>query len=413
MPYLKKRGKTYYIRFSRQVDGKKETVRFSLKTRKKFVAEQHLKKLETFLDLGQINPFGPDFDIQSVLQTGTSSGGPRTLRDTLDLFKEAKPHRKARTLQAYEDNVGYFLSFNGIEFQPLRSIKKKHVITFLMRSGVSTNTRHTNKRHMVAWWRFVMKKGWSDVNIMEDIPLPEKEENVLKKMLSKAELKKLFETFDTHHKELRKKKTYQRTQEQAWFKPMIALYYYAGLRLNDVAYNPDQAEDPAENTTGLKGKNIKGNFRFIQIEKGKRNRERLIPISEKFLRPYLVEYFKNRPSTVPEDYLFVSHKGLPIRGKHVRKIFNFYLKKAGIPKDRTIHGMRHKRVTTWLELGYSLAEAKYLAGHSSTKVTDEVYSHLAGQRMYKKMQRIEEVIDNDDSVDIDSEVDVFSGRVEE
>ena len=411
MPYINKRGKTYYVWFGKRINGRKKSIRFSLKTQKKFVADQHLKKLETLLELGKIDPFGPDFDVQSVLQTGTSTGGPRTLRETLDLFKESKPHRKARTLQAYEDNVGYFLSFSGIEFQPLRAIKKKHVITFLMRSGVSTNTRHTNKRHMVAWWRFVMKKGWTDVNIMDDIPLPEKEENVLKKMLSKAELKKLFETFDKHHEELRNKKTYQKTQEQAWFKPMIALYYYAGLRLNDVAYNPDQAKDPAENTTGLKGKNIKGNFRFIQIEKGKRNRERLIPISEKFLRPYLVEYFNYRSKPGPEDYLFVSHKGQPIRGKHVRKIFNFYLKKGGIPKDRTIHGMRHKRVTTWLELGYSLTEAKYLAGHSSSKVTDEVYSHLAGQRMYKKMQRIEEEVDIDEPTDIDSEVDVFSQKM--
>ncbi len=83
MPYINKRGKTYYVWFGKRINGRKKSIRFSLKTNKKFVADQHLKKLETLLELGQIDPFGPDFDVQSVLQTGTSTGGPEvTSRDS-------------------------------------------------------------------------------------------------------------------------------------------------------------------------------------------------------------------------------------------------------------------------------------------------------------------------------------------
>jgi integrase len=53
----------------------------------------------------------------------------------------------------------------------------------------------------------------------------------------------------------------------------------------------------------------------------------------------------------------------------VYREFKRYYKKAGIRTSRTLHGMRHQAVTTWIEKGFHTAKASYLAGHSSQNIT--------------------------------------------
>jgi integrase len=68
----------------------------------------------------------------------------------------------------------------------------------------------------------------------------------------------------------------------------------------------------------------------------------------------------------------------------VYREFKRYCKEAGIPTTRTLHGMRHQAVTTWIEKGFHTAEASYMAGHSSQKVTEK-YTHLTVSRLKNKM----------------------------
>ena len=67
--------------------------------------------------------------------------------------------------------------------------------------------------------------------------------------------------------------------------------------------------------------------------------------------------------------------------------FKRYYKKAGIRTSRTLHGMRHQAVTTWIEKGFHTAEASYMAGHSNQKVTEK-YTHLTVKRLKDKMDKL-------------------------
>jgi site-specific recombinase XerD len=49
--------------------------------------------------------------------------------------------------------------------------------------------------------------------------------------------------------------------------------------------------------------------------------------------------------------------------------------------------MRHQAVTTWIEAGFHTAEAGYMAGHSSQKVTEK-YTHLTAKKLREKMERM-------------------------
>ncbi len=80
-------------------------------------------------------------------------------------------------------------------------------------------------------------------------------------------------------------------------------------------------------------------------------------------------------------------KSQPVRGMRVYREFKRYCKEAEIPTSRTLHGMRHQAVTTWIEKGFYTAEASYMAGHSSQKVTEK-YTHLTVSRLKDKMVAI-------------------------
>lgn len=167
----------------------------------------------------------------------------------------------------------------------------------------------------------------------------------------------------------------------------MAVYFYAGLRKHEAAY------DPGLPYSGLKGENLiyeKSELAYIYLPPTKGRKERQVPISKE-LGSYLEEYLKIRGEIGPEEYLFVytggHQKGKPVRGERAYKEFKRYLKEAGIPSKRTIHGMRHQAVTSWIEKGFHTAEAGYMAGHSSQRVTEK-YTHLTAKRLKEKMDRM-------------------------
>jgi integrase len=130
---------------------------------------------------------------------------------------------------------------------------------------------------------------------------------------------------------------------------------------------------------------------MIHLPPTKGRKERSVPVPPACIT-HLRRYLALRGAIKPDNYIFVysggRRKGYPVRGEQVYKQFKHYLKKASLPKTRTLHGMRHERVTTWLDDGYNSAEAQFMAGHSSIKTT-EGYTHLKGRNLLRKMQEME------------------------
>ena len=100
-------------------------------------------------------------------------------------------------------------------------------------------------------------------------------------------------------------------------------------------------------------------------------------------------YFSTRGIPDKKDYVFLNGKEQPVTARNMYDQFKHYCKMAKVSEDRTIHGMRHRRITTWLEQGLSMKEASVMAGHKSTDTTDKVYSHLSADRLRKKILDIE------------------------
>lgn len=391
MAFLTKRGKYYYVKWNTSQNGKIRAVRKALGTRHKDVAQKMVTELEKLESLGKIDPFSSGFNPKRALADDKPEDTVQcsTVSDALNLFYSAKQHLSPATVDAYKRALDHFVDLNGLEKASPKSIRPHHFENVIFKRGITAATRHYYFRHFRSWWKFLKKKNVVEANIFDSLKedLPRIRENTRPKMISKEELELLFKNFDKELKRKKKLPEFEPEKVQHWFKPIVALYFYGGLRKHEAGYSPNLSY------SGLKGENLiyeDGKLSYIYLPPTKGRKERQVPIIKE-LRVFIEQYLKIRGKVKPTDYVFIyqggTSKNKPVRGDRVYREFKRYAKEAGIPTTRSLHGMRHQAITTWIEKGFHTAEASYMAGHSSQKVTEK-YTHLTAKRLKEKMEKL-------------------------
>jgi len=392
MAHLIKRGKVYYARWKRQVNGKGKSARYSLETRHKDVAQKLLKELEKLESLGKIDPFAEGFNPVSALKRFQEAKRVpcKSMREAVNLFLDSKKHRSQKTIDAYEWALDHLLNENDLESVHPRYVNQHHFEKIIFKPGIKETSRHFYLRHFRSFWNFLKKKGIVEQEFFASIreELPKSRVATRPKMLTKREFELLFETFDQELARKKKLPDFDPDKVQYWFKPMICLYMFAGLRKHEAGYSSDLPY------SGLKGSNLvfeDGELSYIYLPPTKGRKEREIPLF-KTLKQEMDIYLARRGKVARNDYVFRYFggrwKGRPVSGQVVYKEFKRYLELAGIPESRTLHGLRHRAVTTWIEAGFSTAEAAFLAGHSTQRVTEK-YTHLTAKNLKDKMDMVE------------------------
>ena len=149
-------------------------------------------------------------------------------------------------------------------------------------------------------------------------------------------------------------------------KAILAVYYGCGLRLNEGAC--------------LEIKDIDTTRKILHVRKGKRYKERFVPIAEKNFEEIKLYLDYARPQLVQEQkhgFIFVdaskgrimSRESLYIR---VKKL----VKKARIEKQAGTHTLRHSIATHLLQSGMKLERIKDFLGHADLDST-QIYTHIA------------------------------------
>tara|TARA_B100000401_G_C52802960_1_gene719532 strand:+ start:1485 stop:2114 length:630 start_codon:yes stop_codon:yes gene_type:complete len=150
---------------------------------------------------------------------------------------------------------------------------------------------------------------------------------------------------------------------------MIRLFYQTGMRLSEL--------------TNLKDSDI--NSDSIKVL-GKRNKERLIPISLEFSK--LIEQykmFKNNEFEKVNEYLIVSDSGNKVYEKFVYRKVNYYIGIVSSIDKKSPHILRHTFATHMLNNGADLNAIKEILGHENLSAT-QVYTHNS----FEKLKNIHE-----------------------
>lgn len=138
---------------------------------------------------------------------------------------------------------------------------------------------------------------------------------------------------------------------------MVELFYQTGIRLSELV--------------GLREDDV-----FDQSIKvlGKRNKERIIPVSKE-LNLLVQKYLEMKSQEgFPRSYLVVTDKGNKLYPKFVYRKINYYLSLVTKLSKKSPHILRHTFATHMLNNGAGLESLKEILGHTNLSAT-QVYTH--------------------------------------
>jgi integrase/recombinase XerC len=138
---------------------------------------------------------------------------------------------------------------------------------------------------------------------------------------------------------------------------MVELFYQTGIRLSELI---DLKEADIETDR-------------IKVL-GKRNKERMIPITEELFALITQYRFHKRKQGHESNYFFLLENGNKIYSKFVYRIINHYLSQVTTLDKCSPHVLRHTFATHMLNNGAGLETLKDLLGHASLSAT-QVYTH--------------------------------------
>jgi integrase/recombinase XerD len=155
-------------------------------------------------------------------------------------------------------------------------------------------------------------------------------------------------------------------------KAMLELLYATGIRASELA--------------GLKVKDVNLNIGYLRCL-GKGNRERVVPIGKAAIAT--VNEYLSRPGgrlslskPFSGDFLLLSRTGRPLSRIEVWRLVKKYAIRAGMPRNLTVHTLRHCFATHLLAGGADLRSVQEMLGHVDIATT-QIYTHVDQERLRK------------------------------
>jgi len=157
-------------------------------------------------------------------------------------------------------------------------------------------------------------------------------------------------------------------------KAMLELLYATGVRASELA--------------NLKIGDLNLDIGYLRCI-GKGNRERVIPVGKTAIAATL-DYLKSlrpklaRPQSA--DFLLLSRTGLPLSRIEVWRLVKKYAIRAGMPRNLSVHTLRHCFATHLLSGGADLRSLQEMLGHVDIATT-QIYTHVDHERLRKIHKR--------------------------
>lgn len=277
--------------------------------------------------------------------------------------KRYSPH----TVKAYKNDLEDFFVFiesmYGIsEIVPITHVMIRSWVVSLMDQGISTRSINRKISTLKRFFLEQLKNKVIDQNPMQKILSP-KISKRLPEFITEKDMDQLTSNnindhdFDILSSDL-----------------IVSILYSTGIRLAELI----ELENNNVEITGL----------TIKVT-GKRNKERLIPITKQLAKD--IENYRNlclnhKPDYLSQPFLLITKSGKKLYPKYVYRIVNRVL--SGLPSisKKSPHILRHTFATHLLNHGAELNAIKELLGHTSLAAT-QVYTHNSIEKLKKIYQQ--------------------------
>ena len=253
------------------------------------------------------------------------------------------------TCIAYRKDIEQFLEFAGTssqsEIEEVNSRLIRGWMVTLLEGEYTATSVNRKLSSLRTYFKWLLRQGIIKVNPLQAIVGPKNQKRLpsfaQKKEMDETQIQLLFDDdFDGCRDHL-----------------MFEVLYQTGIRSSELV--------------NLKETNVqKDKIKVL----GKRNKERLIPISGELFK--LIEQYRDlrRPIVTNQDCFFLLKSGKKLYPKFVYRKINSYLGKATELKKKSPHVLRHTFATHMLNNGASLEVLKELLGHANLSAT-QIYTH--------------------------------------
>ena len=282
----------------------------------------------------------------------------RHFGDFLQYIKYIK-HYSPHTVLSYQKDLEQFFSYSGFDTGSEESvINAQNIREWMVHLMETGNTARTTNRKISALKRYLgylLKEGIINTNPAKRVLTPKMDkklpvfvsENHMDNLLDKVEFGDDYSGFRN--------------------RVLIETFYNTGMRLSELVNLQIGDVDFSQQTIKVLGK---------------RNKERIIPISPVFyelLQEYITARSKEFPGLTVE-YLFLTSSGKKIYPRLVYRIVHRFLTMVTTVDKKSPHVLRHTFATHMLNKGADLNAIKELLGHANLSAT-EVYTHNTFEKL--------------------------------
>lgn len=289
----------------------------------------------------------------------------------------------AHTIRSYQNDLNSFYQYyqqQGIDFDEYYS-DYKHIrgwIVSLMKKNISPRSVNRKISALKSFFKYLKKQGIIRQNPMTRIVSP-KTKKRLPVFVEETQMNVLLDDVE-----------FGDTFNGIRNKLIILIFYLSGIRLSELINIKINEIDFHNNS-----------FKVI----GKRNKERIIPISGE-MKGFLKNYLHQRSEVEGSGqtpFLFITDKSKPVYSKLVYRIINKYLALVTTIDKKSPHVLRHTFATHMLNNGADLNAIKELLGHSNLSAT-QVYTHNTFEKLKKIYNQAHPSLKNTGGINMEIQV---------
>lgn len=274
----------------------------------------------------------------------------------LSTEKRYSPH----TVLAYKTDLTqaqeFFQDQYQTDFNQVNSLMIRSWVVTCVDSGNQARTIHRKVSSLKSLFKYLLKEGIIKKSPATDIPLPK----IKKQLPVFVEESKLMMLLDM----LSFSEDFEGKRDQL----ILEILYCTGIRESELI--------------GLELKSVDFGSQLLKVL-GKRNKERLIPISSQLIetiKSYLP--YRNEKAIGVNNKLLITSKGESLYPQLVYRIVNQHLSVVSSQKKKSPHVLRHSFATHMLNHGAELNSVKELLGHANLNAT-QVYTHTTIDQLKK------------------------------
>lgn len=246
------------------------------------------------------------------------------------------------------------------------------VVDKLLKEGRSHNYAAKIKAKLNQVMKYAVRMGYLQTNEMLYVEMPRKV--ITKEELRKKKAKYLDQTeFKLLIQNLKEEAVCDYRVEK--YIKIATVLFLTGMRYGELAgLNYKEDIDFLKHTI-----HIRHTYNFHQKERTApktAKSDRVLSIPKSVTKIFQEQIAINLKNGFDSDHIFINTLGNPITPERIIGALKRHGKKAGIEKNITTHIFRHSHISLLAELGTPLPAIMDRVGHSDSKTTLEIYSHV-------------------------------------